>query len=449
MAEVLYGHHQGFPVLERYRKITNTVDSPSEGPRLVSLWRFVNRDSYLRLANADHEAQTILSEYSEDVQLNDGVNEPNRFLIHSVDTTADIDGKCWEYPVRIFMDPIAIYYETSYPVSWWDERYGQTGAKAYMRFRPALGVYWDETLPELPPQTRAYGFGLVQFYGSRITPTEAFWGCGVVAIVRVDTNRYPAPVIDMKKFWVVFQNNSVVYYRAIDPPDSSHTLRWEPSTGWTLVDASWVGMRPQGYSQDGDVNIEFCYWSSGAHVDSPVVLTTLGPFQRYTTHSVYLVQRTWTGSIPEHPADGGAEWGVGGTIGGMSDYQPASSITPPPIYLKAALYQVESAFRSYPFYVPLDISNPSGNPYRVRLQSATRYVPYSQRFLEPPDHLLSFRGTDNASDYPNNPEGGTRYDPYVYASSEGPAWYRPVVLPHGDPAHKFWWVQYRLMHDES
>ena len=455
-----YGRTREYPILSAY---TSTAGNTA-GPRVVRLWRTVSNDNYVRLANADHECWPI----NNDTGVDNGISEPERFILSNVNTTWEEFPKSWYFSE-------GGYYTTSYPVSWWDRNYGNSSRKAFLRFRPIVVPeytepdYFPADIPSVQASTR--GFGLVQYFGRKVVGgvRQPLYGVGIVVMASIPDNPGdPETSVLFKKYLVFFVGDRCVWhYEFPQMSDVAHAEKvdgvWVPTIG-----ASWISMRPGAggnntsnepinigvftYSADDDLTESprlFPGALSSGSVDMPDTKVDLYTEHRVVRVSVDLANANRT------PSGGATDPDTRVGTGNQQWYVP--SITEPgeepnePIdtwvgwaywRFHTWLTAVQSPFREFTFSIPLYFTNPPSSPYKVRARSLHQ----ADLPLNATSYFVRFRGTDNAALFPNSPESATPYTPvaapYPYNCC---GWYRPWDGTT-EPSHLYWWVDHKIIH---
>ena len=453
-----YGRNVVYPILSAY----TTTAGNTAGPRVVRLWRVPNTDNYVRLANADHEAWPINTDTAPD----NGISEPNRFVISGVNTAPVDFAKAWYFPEDS-------YYKTSYTVSWWNKDYGNNSRRGYIRFRPIVVPEYlgTEYNPTSNGSAATRGFGLVQYFGRRVigNAVQPPYGVGIVIMASIPDNPPNEQAVEFKKYLVFFVGDRCIWhYEFGDYRDIAHATK--ENNVWISVNANWVSMRagPNSNAQanepinigvftyDADDNI-----NESARTNLPGALAGVGhvnmtgtKIDLYTEHMVARVRidlnganqtpsggatqanRTGTGDrqwfVPSIttgriPSDSTGEWGGWGAWA-----------------FHAWLLGVQSPLREFTMSIPLNVSNPPNAPYQVRVRSFHQV----DRPLSAPNYFTAFRGTNNGTHYPDAPENATVYTPvaapYPYDCC---GWYRPWDnTTSTEPQHSYWWVDHKIIH---
>jgi len=453
-----YGRDISYPILSAY---TNTAGTTA-GPRVVRLWRVPNADNYVRLANADHEAWPV----NTDTTLDNGISEPNRFVISGVDTAPVGFSKSWYFPQ-------GSYYKTSYAVSWWDKNYESSSRLGFIRFRPIvvaeLVALVSRDADTISATTR--GVGLVQYFGRKVVGGAAhpLYGVGIVIMASVSGTPLNSGAVTLKKYLVFFVGDRCVWhYEFNDHTQIAHATKangvWTPAVG-----ANWVSMRagPNANDQLNPINIGvFTYsadddltqnamtglpgaLSGAASVDMPNTKIDL-----YTEHMVARVHVDLNGEN-QTPSGGATQSDRTGT-GNRQWFVPSITTGSDPSdsidewwgwaywEFHAWLLGVQSPLREFTMSIPLNVSNPPGTPYQVRVRSFHQV----DRPLGAPSHFTAFRGTNDETRFPNSPENATVYTPvaapYPYNCC---GWYRPWNnATSTEPQHRYWWVDHKIVH---
>ena len=456
-----YGQTVQYPILSAY----TTTAGNTAGPRVVRLWRTAGTDNYVRLANADHECWPV----STDTALDNGLSEPQRFILVDVNTQWEQFPKSWYFSE-------GGHYKTSYAVSWWNHNYGNSSRKAFLRFRPivvpefASSDYYPTDIPNTSAATR--GFGLVQYFGQKVVNgiRQPLYGVGIVVMASIPDNPGdPQTGVSFKKYLVFFVGDRCVWhYEFAQPSDIAHAEKvnnvWVPT-----VSANWISMRPGAGGDNisnGPINIGVFTYSADDDVSEnvrifPGALENSGsvdmPGTRidlYTEHHVIRVSVDLAGEN-RTPSGGATDPDTRVGTGNQQWYVP--SITDPeedpnePIgdwegwrywAFHTWLLGVQSALREFTFSIPLNFTNPPSNPYKVRARSLHQLdLP-----LNATSYFVRFRGTNNAAHFPNSPGSATSYTPvaapYPYNCC---GWYRPWN-GSAEPLHRYWWVDHKIIH---
>jgi len=455
-----YGRDVNYPILSAYTNMAGTT----AGPRVVRLWRVPNADNYVRLANADHEAWPV----NTDTTLDNGISEPNRFVISGVDTAPVGFPKSW------YFSP-GSYYKTSYAVSWWDKNYGSSSRLGFIRFRPIvvperIETDYFPTAPYVSSATR--GVGLVQYFGRKVVGGAAhpLYGVGIVLMASIHENPNNPDDITFRKYLVFFVGDRCVWhYEFNNYTQIAHAEKiggvWGPSVG-----ANWISMRagPNANNQSNEpINIGVFTYSAddditqNARTDLPGALQGAGSIDMlgtkidlYTEHTVARVHIDLDGA-DQTPSGGATQANMTGT-GNRQWFVPSITTGQDPSdpiedwqgwsywAFHTWLIGVQSPLREFTMSIPLNVSNPPGTPYQVRVRSFHQV----DRPLGAPSHFTAFRGTNDETRFPNSPENATVYTPvaapYPYNCC---GWYRPWNnATSTEPQHRYWWVDHKIVH---
>jgi hypothetical protein len=431
---------------------------------VVRLWRVPNADNYVRLANADHEAWPV----NTDTTTDNGISEPNRFIIAGVDTAPADFPKSWYFPQ-------GSYYKTSYAVSWWDRNYENSSRRGFIRFRPVV-------VPEFtgvggPSSGGGFaatrGFGLVQYFGRKVGENglpQPLYGVGIVVMASISNNPPDFQAVSFRKYLVFFVGDRCVWhYEFDDPQQVAHATKtdgvWIPAVG-----ANWISMRAGSNANEQSnqpINIGVFIYSAddditqNARTDLPGALYGAGHINMpntkidlYTEHMVARVQIDLSGenqtpsggaTQADRTGTGNRQWFVPSITTGND---PSDPIGP---WLGWNFWQfhtwllgVQSPLREFTMSIPLNVSNPPSTPYQIRVRSFHQV----DRPLNAPSYFTAFRGTNDPAHYPNAPQNATVYTP---AAAPHPynccGWYRPWDnATSTEPQHRYWWVDHKIIH---
>jgi hypothetical protein len=421
-------------------------------------------DNYVRLANADHEAWPV----NISTTIDNGISEPYRFVISGVDTAPPDFPKSWYFPQ-------GSYYKTSYAVSWWDKNYGNSSRRGFIRFRPIVVPEFIGTsyFPAGSASSATRGFGLVQYFGRKVVAgvPQPLYGVGIVVMASIPDNPpdyYQS--VTFKKYLVFFVGDRCVWhYEFANPQQVAHAEKvdgvWRP-----VVGANWISMRagPNANSQSNEpINIGVFEYSADDNTTQNPMMGLPGALSGaasinmpdtkidlYTEHMVARVHIHLDGE--NQTPSGGATQADGTGTGNRQWFVP--SITTRGTFPELAeewsgwgawlfhtwLLGVQSPFREFTMSIPLDVSNPSSTPYRVRVRSFHQV----DRPLSAPSYFTAFRGTDNPAHYPNSPQNATVYTPVAAPHPyDCCGWYRPWDnATSTEPQHRYWWVDHKIIH---
>jgi len=455
-----YGRNVSYPILSAYTETAGTT----AGPRVVCLWRDPNRDNYVRLANADHEAWPINTDTTPD----NGISEPNRFIIAGVNTAPADFPKSWYFSQ-------GSYYKTSYAVSWWDKNYGSSSRRGFIRFRPVVVPEYIGEIGSSGGSVTAHtrGFGLVQYFGRKVDNNgviQPLYGVGIVVMASVPNNPPNFESVTFKKYLVFFVGDRCVWhYEFADPTQVAHATKtdgvWTPAVG-----ANWISMRagPNAnsvsnapinigvftYSADDDITQNAMTGLPGALSGAASVDMTGTKIDLYTEHMVARVHINLNGenqtpsggaTQADRTGTGNRQWFVPSITTGNDPSDPIGEWLGWTYWrFHTWLLGVQSPLREFTMSIPLNVSNPPSGPYQVRVRSFHQV----DRPLNAPSHFVAFRGTDNAALYPNSPQSATVYTPvpapYPYDCC---GWYRPWNSASStEPQHRYWWVDHKIVH---
>ena len=455
-----YGRDVSYPILSAY----TTTAGNTAGPRVVRLWRDPNIDNYVRLANADHEAWPI----NTSTVIDNGISEPHRFIIAGVDTAPEYFPKSWYFPEDS-------YYKTSYNVSWWNKDYGNSSRRGFIRFRPVVASEFIDP-EEAPTSTSTFaatrGFGLVQYFGREVVgnAVQPLYGVGIVVMASVSNNPSDYRAVTFKKYLVFFIGDRCVWhYEFDDPTQIAHATKignvWVPAAG-----ADWIAMRAGSsansetnqpinigvfvYSSDDDITENARTDLSGALSDAGHIDMTGTKIDLYTEHTIARVHidligenQTPSGGATQanRTGTGNRRWFVPSiTTGG----DPSDPIGRWPGWdawaFHAFLLGVQSPLREFTMSIPLDVSNPPSTPYQVRVRTFHQ----ADRPLSAPSYFTAFRGTNDATLYPDSPRNATVYTPVAAPHPYNCCgWYRPWDdATSTEPQHRYWWVDHKIIH---
>jgi hypothetical protein len=454
-----YGHDVSYPILSEY---TQTAGSTA-GPRVVRLWRVPNSDNYVRLANADHEAWPINTSTAVD----NGISEPNRFVIAGVNTAPADFPKSWYFPQ-------GSYYKTSYTVSWWDKNYSSSSRRGFIRFRPIVVPEYtggDFTPSSSSGVATTRGFGLVQYFGRQVVSNvpQPLYGVGIVVMASIPNNPPDFQSVTFEKYLVFFVGDRCVWhYKFSNQQQVAYATKadgvWSP-----IVGANWVSMRAGSsannvanpinigvftYSTDDDITESPMTGLSGALSSAGSVDMTGTKIDLYTEHMVARVHIDLNGG--NQTPSGGVTQSDGTGTGNRQWFVPSITTGSDPSDSIGAwlgwnywqfhtwLLGVQSPLREFTMSIPLDVVNPPSAPYQVRVRTLHQV----DQPLNATSYFTAFRGTDNASLYPNNPQSATVYTPvaapYPYNCC---GWYRPWNnATSTEPQHSYWWVDHKVIH---
>jgi len=454
-----YGRNVVYPILSAY---TQTAGNTA-GPRVVSLWRVPNTDNYVRLANADHEAWPI----NISTAVDNGISEPNRFVIGGVDTMPANFPKSWYFPQ-------GSYYKTNYAVSWWDKNYANSSRRGFIRFRPIVVPEFTGTdyFPTEGASAQTRGFGLVQYFGRKIDGVvpQPLYGVGIVIMASIPFNPSDLQAVTFRKYLVFFVGDRCIWhYEFANPTQVAHAEKvdgvWRP-----VVGANWISMRAGRdaraqtnspinigvftYSADEDITETAMTGlpgalSGAASVDMPDTKIDL-----YTEHMVARVHIDLNGEN-QTPSGGATQADRTGT-GNRQWFVPSITTGDDPSdldnpWLGWAYWQfhtwllgVQSPLREFTMSIPLDVLNPPSTPYQVRVRTLHQV----DQPLNAPSYFTAFRGTDTVAHYPNAPQNATVYTPVAAPHPYNCCgWYRPWDnTTSTEPQHRYWWVDHKIIH---
>jgi len=455
-----YGRNVSYPILSAYTETAGTT----AGPRVVQLWRVPNADNYVRLANADHEAWPI----NTSTALDDGISEPNRFVIAGVNTAPANFPKAWYFSQ-------GSYYKTSYNVSWWNKDYTSSSSRrGFIRFRPIVVPEYLGTdfgpAEGAAPTTR--GFGLVQYFGRKVIEGAAqpLYGVGIVVMASIPLNPLNFEAVTFKKYLVFFVGDRCVWhYEFENLQQVAHATKtdgvWTPAVG-----ANWISMRAGSNANEQSnqpINIGVFTYSADDNITEtgmtglPGALYGAGSIDMlgtkidlYTEHMVARVHINLYGEN-QTPSGGATQSDRTGT-GNRQWFVPSITTGSDPSdaigeWLGWSVWQfhtwllgVQSPLREFTMSIPLNVSNPPSTPYQMRVRSFHQV----DQPLSAPSYFTAFRGTDTATHYPNAPQNATVYTPvaapYPYNCC---GWYRPWNnTTSTEPQHRYWWVDHKIIH---
>jgi len=454
-----YGRNISYPILSAYTDTAGTT----AGPRVVRLWRVPNADNYVRLANADHEAWPV----NTSTALDNGISEPNRFVVAGVDTAPADFPKSWYFPQ-------GSYYKTSYAVSWWNKDYANSSLRrGFIRFRPI--VVPEFTGIEGPSSgggvATTRGFGLVQYFGREVIENAAqpLYGVGIVVMASIPDNPSDFQAVTFKKYLVFFIGDRCVWhYEFANPEQIAHATKADGV--WTAAFANWISMRagPNASAQlNQPINIGVFTYSTdddiaqNARTDLPGALANVGHVNMndtridlYTEHMVARVQIDLNGE--NQTPSGGATQADGTGTGNRQWFvpsittgnDPSDPISP---WLGWSYWQfhtwllgVQSPLREFTMSIPLNVSNPPSTPYQMRVRTFHQV----DQPLSAPSYFVRFRGTNNQAHYPNAPQNATVYTPVAAPHPYNCCgWYRPWDnATSTEPQHHYWWVDHKIIH---
>ena len=452
-----YGRDVSYPILSAY---TQTAGNTA-GPRVVRLWRVPNADNYVRLANADHEAWPV----NTDTTLDNGISEPNRFVIAGVDTAPANFPKAWYFPQ-------GSYYKTSYNVSWWNKDYASSSLRrGFIRFRPIVVPEFTGTGgPSSGGVASTRGFGLVQYFGRQIIGNAAqpLYGVGIVVMASIPLNPPDFQSVTFRKYLVFFVGDRCVWhYEFANHTQIAHATKTDGV--WGAVFANWISMRAgsSANTQTNPINIGVFTYSSDDDITENAITNLTGALSGaaaidmpgtkidlYTEHMVARVQIDLNGenqtpsggaTQADKTGTGNRQWFVPSITTGNDPSDPIGS------WLGWSFWQfhtwllgVQSPFREFTMSIPLNVSNPPSTPYQIRVRSFHQV----DQPLSAPSYFTAFRGTNNQTHYPNAPQNATVYTP---AAAPHPynccGWYRPWDnTTSTEPQHRYWWVDHKIIH---
>jgi len=453
-----YGRNVAYPILSAY---TQTAGNTA-GPRVVRLWRVPNADNYVRLANADHEAWPVNTDTTPD----NGISEPNRFIIAGVDTAPADFPKSWYFPQ-------GSYYKTSYAVSWWDRNYGSSSRRGFIRFRPVVVPEFIGTdyfpAEGAAPTTR--GFGLVQYFGRKVIggAAQPLYGVGIVVMASIPLNPPDFEAVTFKKYLVFFVGDRCVWHYEFDNHTQiAHATKTDGV--WGAVFANWISMRAGSSANEQSnqpINIGVFTYSADDDITQnpmtglPGALSGAGSIDMlgtkidlYTEHMVARVHIDLNGenqtpsggaTQSDKTGTGNRQWFVPSITTGSDPSDPVGT------WLGWSFWQfhtwllgVQSPFREFTMSIPLDVSNPPSTPYQIRVRSFHQV----DRPLSAPSYFTAFRGTNTAAHYPNAPQNATVYTPVAAPHPYNCCgWYRPWNnTTSTEPQHRYWWVDHKIIH---
>jgi hypothetical protein len=453
-----YGRDVVYPILSAY----TTTAGNTAGPRVVRLWRVPNQDNYVRLANADHEAWPINTDTTSD----NGISEPNRFIIAGVDTAPSDFPKAWYFPQ-------GSYYKTSYAVSWWDRNYGSSSRRGFIRFRPVVVPEYIGGIGSggggVTAQTR--GFGLVQYFGRKVDGNTAqpLYGVGIVVMASIPDNPPNFEAVTFRKYLVFFIGDRCVWhYEFADPQQIAHATKTDGV--WGAVFANWISMRAgsNANNQSNPINIGVFTYDADDNInesgrtDLPGALAGVGHIDMpntkidlYTEHMVARVHIDLNGEN-QTPSGGATQSDKTGT-GNRQWFVPSITTGGDPpnssewlgwTYWRfhTWLLGVQSPLREFTMSIPLNVSNPPSGPYQIRVRSFHQV----DRPLSAPSYFTAFRGTDAPERFPESPQG-TGVSTYTPVTAPHPynccGWYRPWDdASSREPQHRYWWVDHKIIH---
>lgn len=453
-----YGLNVAYPILPAYTQTAGTT----AGPRVVCLWRDPNRDNYVRLANADHEAWPVNTGTAPD----NGISEPYRFVIAGVNTAPADFPKAWYFPQ-------GSYYKTSYAVSWWNKDYSSGSRRGFIRFRPVVVPEYIGEIGSSGGSVSAHtrGFGLVQYFGRKVDGgvPQPLYGVGIVVMASVPNNPPDFQSVTFRKYLVFFVGDRCVWhYEFANPQQVAHATKtdgvWSPAVG-----ANWISMRAGSNANDqsNPINIGVFEYSAddnitqnpmtglpGALSDAASINMPGTKIDLYTEHMVARVHIDLNGenqtpsggaTQADRTGTGNRQWFVPSITTGGDPSDPIGT------WLGWTYWQfhtwllgVQSPLREFTISIPLDVSNPPSGPYQIRVRSFHQV----DRPLNAPSYFVAFRGTNTAAHYPNAPQNATVYTPVAAPHPYNCCgWYRPWDnATSTEPQHRYWWVDHKIIH---
>jgi hypothetical protein len=454
-----YGRDVSYPILNAY---TSTAGNTA-GPRVVRLWRVPNTDNYVRLANADHEAWPV----NTSTALDNGISEPNRFIIAGVNTAPEDFPKSWYFPQ-------GSYYKTSYAVSWWNKDYANSSSRrGFIRFRPVVVPEFVGIPPAAPDSVSATtrGFGLVQYFGRKVDNgvVQPLYGVGIVVMASIPNNPTDYQAVTFRKYLVFFIGDRCVWhYEFANPQQVAHATKtdgvWTPAVG-----ANWISMRAGSgandqsnpinigvftYSADDDITQSPMTGLQGALSGAASVDMPNTKIDLYTEHMVARVHIDLNGenqtpsggaTQADRTGTGNRQWFVPSITTGNDPSDPIGT------WLGWSYWQfhtwllgVQSPFREFTMSIPLNVSNPPSGPYQVRVRTLHQV----DRPLNAPSYFVAFRGTNDGTHFPNSPQNATVYTPVAAPHPYNCCgWYRPWNNANStEPQHRYWWVDHKIIH---